>query len=242
MNELILLPLIYESIIFLIALIMNIFIIKRHRIKNTPQTRLLTIQFLFYLIAIFFTWMGKLMQYLLDDFPTPTSGIQEYFIVLIWDIRLALIMLTAGMIFSHFFKVEVFDAKAKDTLKNKGLTGLGFLIIIISFVLYDRSNSNIFLIIYGLVFLYDLIIYVSIMIHSIRLSKRIEDKIYKNAIQSIGFMAWCFIAIFLCFLLDQIVAIIAGWPYNIFYYLAWVWALLALISSYLGYIRPSEVQ
>ena len=73
------------------------------------------------------------------------------------------------------------------------------------------------------------------------LSKRIEDPIYRKAIHSITFMAWCFIAIFLCFLLDQIVAIPTGWASNIFYYLAWMWAVLAIGSSYLGYLKPSEV-
>ena len=201
---------------------------------------LLLYQFIFYTLGIAFSCFGKYLRLIYEQFPTVNSTIIEYLFGLIWYLRLALCMMVFGIICSYKFKVELSDLDIKNNAKNRTVIGIGAIIASISVLLYQKGVNIYSLIVFGLIFIYNAAIYLPLLLNSIHLANRIEDKAHKKAIFYIAVMAFCLVSIFLSFLLDQLMLVFYSARFSIFYYLAWVWAIIGFISSYFGYMKPAK--
>ncbi len=240
MNSLLIAPVLYESIILAIAILIELFIIKQNLKKKTSLKTLLMLQFLSYTIGIAFSLIGKYLKLVNDDFPQDLSLFGSYVFGLLWDTRLALLMMVVGMIYSFKFKVELFDSDKISRETQKLYIGLGVAIILIGLIMYQQGVHIYSFIVFGLVFVYGSTVYFPLMLKSIHLAGRIEEKAHKKAIYSIALMSFSLISILLSFLVDQAMLAILGWRFSIFYYFAWAWAIVGYISSYYGYIKPAK--
>ncbi len=240
MNLLLIGPVIYEIFIFAIAIVIEILIVKQNQKKKTALTTLLMYQFLFYTIGIAFSLVGKYLKLVNDDFPQDIPFISAHIFGLLWDNRLALSMMVIGMIYSFKFKVELFDSDRISITNQRIYIGFGMAIFLLGLIMYQEGVHLYSFIVFGFVFLYGLVVYIPIMLKSIHLAGRIEEKGHKKAIYSIALMSFSLISILLSFLMDQAMLAILGWRFSIFYYFAWAWAIVGYISSYHGYIKPAK--
>jgi hypothetical protein len=240
MNNILLIPFVYELVILFIALLFEGLIIKQNSKKRSKLKTFLLLQFLFYTIAIAFSCYGKYLRFINDVFPESITGMNRYLFGLIWDLRLALCSMVFGIIYSFKFKIELFDSDKPLNQNNKIFIGIGCIIAATSIFLYEPGVQLYTLIVFGLIFIYDALVYIPLFVKSIQLANRVEDKKHKKAIFSISFMALCLVSIFLSFLLDQLILMLYFTRFSIFYYLAWFWAILGFISSYFGYIKPAK--
>jgi len=54
-------------------------------------------------------------------------------------------------------------------------------------------------------------------------------------------MSLCVIGQFIFFVMERVVVTMTRVGFSIFYYFAWGFGILALITSYFGYIRPKQI-
>ena len=85
-----------------------------------------------------------------------------------------------------------------------------------------------------------LIIYGTFMARALKLRKDVQEPQIKRAFGSLALMAFSFIVTFCCFLIDQIYGFLGIGAYSIFYYMAWIWAIIGMLGTYLGYITPKS--
>jgi hypothetical protein len=237
MDEVMQIPFYFESIIAIIAVLLFLGILRRHSVKKTELTKMLVIQFVFYVLAIIGSWASKLIAYFEISNPQDTNIILGYIFNLIVEIRVALACISVGIYFSYRFRNEIFTNIASRKQKQAILL---FCIMSVAACLFLIGNEIFILIVYAIVFLYDLIVYSSLAFRTYLLSRRIENKDDKLKIISIFYMSLFFLGIFFGFLLDQVVYITTGWFFNIFYYFAWTSAISAMVSAYIGYLKPAK--
>ena len=60
----------------------------------------------------------------------------------------------------------------------------------------------------------------------------------KATFKALAVMSLFFILTFLNFLLDQVVPAITAVGFTIFYFAAWICAVVAIVLTYYGYIKP----
>ncbi len=146
-----------------------------------------------------------------------------------------------AIFYSYLVYEGVFE-KARNVRKFWVYLILGLAIMIYTLAIDTFQNYLQISISFLLVFIYTLIIYIPFSVKAFKLSSRLamEDKTYKNAVTSLGFMGIFYILLLLFFLFDQVNVLLTGTKYSIFYFLGWASGLLALILAYFGYIRPKN--
>ena len=74
---------------------------------------------------------------------------------------------------------------------------------------------------------------------SVEAYRAVREPIYRRAFPSLTIMAISFMLIFLNLLIDRIFILVFEIPgFTIFYYLAWAFTIVGIVSAYFGYIRP----
>jgi phage-related holin len=114
-------------------------------------------------------------------------------------------------------------------------------------IIYEPKPSFLAVLFDAIAFLLTLIfmsmIYIAFLYRSIEAYKGVKEPIYKRAFLSLAAMALCFMLILLNFLIDRILILVLNIPgFTIFYYLAWIFAIIGIICAYLGYIKPEAGQ
>ncbi|MHA1805366.1 MAG: hypothetical protein ACTSU4_12690 [Promethearchaeota archaeon] len=61
-----------------------------------------------------------------------------------------------------------------------------------------------------------------------------------NSILALSFMAACILLVFLNLLLDQVIILFTGQGFTQLYFLSWSFGILAIMRTYMGYIRPKS--
>jgi len=80
---------------------------------------------------------------------------------------------------------------------------------------------------------------IPIIRRSSKAQKQIEDPLYQAGYKSVRYMAYCFILLFVMFALDQLtIAINPSIEFSIFYYLGWIFTILAVLFGYWGLLLP----
>ncbi len=246
MVSLIFIGMIFETFIvaiaiFLLALILNKYYIKRHKL-----TLYLLIIFINITLAIIFSWISKILgvfyeelglYYYPDNSIPPPITIEAWFITRILDFRISFIFFGIGMYFSYILKVKLFE---KD-YNNRNLIFFSIYFIfteIVSLFVYFRGNDLVDALAFLFIFLLVLIVYLPLTYKIYRSYRGTDLLSYKKGFLSLTIMAFCFIFVLMGFLIDRILIVLGDPGFTFFYFLSWSVAIIGIISAYLGYIRP----
>ena len=238
----------YEIGILIVYSTFLFLVIQRYYEKKNPLTKLLVWVFIFYALAIVFSIVSKVFNAVWGGVPYLIVDAEDLWIIARlhsgrFGFACAII---ATMITFHFSK-KVFE---KDIQMKKVLPVqiFGAIIVIFQVVVYEfntdtgKSNGTYDILAFVLMFVFMLIVYTPFMYQTLRLKGRIEGDNYKKAFKSLGVMAFAFMMIFCSFLLDRIMLLTIGWAYSVFYFMAWAFAIVGIISAYLGYIKPKSAE
>ena len=237
---------IFETFILAFALILLGLIMKKYLEKRHKLTLYLLLIFFNLTIAILFSWISKILgvfyeplglYYYPDSSIPPPITIEAWIITLILDFRISFIFFGIAMYFSYLLRVKLFE-KEKNPLKSILITTYFIFTEIFSLFIYFRGNDVIDAFAFLFIFLLVLIVYLPLTYETFKAFKATELTAYKKGFLSLTIMGICFILILLNFLFDRII-IVMGYPgFTLFYFLAWIFTIIGIISAYLGYIRP----
>jgi hypothetical protein len=229
----------FESVIIIIAIILLVLILKRFMEKKHKLTLMLFLIFLNYFIAIVFSWISKILVAFDLLGPIAPDDILGLFIYRIKDFRVSEFFVAIAIFISYILKVNVFEEKYDPLLKYLVIIYGGFTSFYVLFI-YVEGNVLLDAIAFLLIFIFMSAIYIPFMIRSIKSYRAVEKNSIKRAFLSLALMSLSFMLIFLNFFVDRIL-ILGGSPgFTLFYFLAWIFAILGITFAYLGYIRRPE--
>ena len=198
---------------------------------------LLFLMFLNWTIAVVFSWLAKVLtvfSYQGGSGPDITDA-SSYVIRMILDFRLLFLFVAIALYCSYMLRVKLFE---KNYASGERSINIVFLIVIpiLCFVLNEKNNTLYTVIIFALVFVDMLLVYTPFMRRSLAAHKSADPK-FKGAFMALSLMSLFFILTFLNFLLDQVFLAIINQGYTIFYFGAWICAVIAIVLTYFGYIK-----
>jgi hypothetical protein len=237
--------LIFLAIISIIAiLILGNVIYFFYKRKTRALTYLFWI-FTFFVLAMIANIIGIYWHYITyvengETYEPAGTGIGVYLIKLFIAYRIAFVFLIMSIWFSFELKELIFE-KARSTKKTL-FTNLYFIgTLIITIFLYKWHGFIYDLIDFILILILVAIVYFPFAKAAKSLYQKIEEPVYKRAIQSLYIMSVCLIMQFALFVLERIVVTITHVGFSTFYYFGWAFGVLSLIFAFSGYIRPNFV-
>lgn len=102
------------------------------------------------------------------------------------------------------------------------------------------ANQMLEVISFAIMLVLTISVYIPFLRHASKTWKRVDEPKYKSAFKSLVIMAIGFITIFICFLMDRLMLIFFQWAYSIFYFMAWIFAIIAIYAAYRGYLYPKS--
>lgn len=245
MTDLQFVGMVFETFIILIALIFLVLILMKYYEKKHQLTLYLFLIFLSYIIAIVFSWLSKVFilysgidyvyNSILPDPGTPLSWI----LLRIIDFRMSFVFLSIGIYLSYIFKVKVFGKGYNKVLRIiitlYAIFTAGFALFV-----YQRGNTLYDVYAFLFIFIFMALIYIPFFIESFKSYKGTDNKVFKTAFLSLAIMAIFFILVPLSFLIDRILILAGGPGFSLFYFLAWIFVIFAILGAYFGYIRPKS--
>jgi hypothetical protein len=229
---------IFETFIIIFAAVLLVLIVKKYFIKRHNLTRLLLIIFTCYFLAIIFSWISKVFGF------TQLSVIQNGSIIawmynIIVDFRLSEFFVTIAIFLSYVLKVNVFE-KGYNTLYKYIVIIYGIFACIYVLIIYENDNVLLDIVAFLIVFIYMVMVYVPFLRRAIQSYRRAEEKVYKQAFLSLAIMSFSFTLIFLNFAIDRVLIFLGSPGFTMFYFLAWISAIVGIFGTYYGYIRPKS--
>jgi len=242
--DLLFIGMIYEIIIIIITGILLVLILKKYFEKKHKLTFLLFLIFLNWFIGIVFSWLSKIfvlysgITWIEDDTLPDPGTLQSFFILRILDFRISFVFVTIAILLSYILEVNVFEKG----YTNKKYFAFTFAIFTVaySFFVYVRNFLLLDVLAFLFVAIYMLIIYLSFAIKTFQAYKATREEDYKKAFLSLSFMSICLILVFIMFLMDRIFIFLGSPGFTIFYFMAWTFAVIAILFTYLGYIKPKS--
>ena len=235
---------VFESFIIVIALILLVLVYLKYTEKKHRLTLTLFMIFLNYTIAIIFSWLSKVLMlysginYLSNDSLDPHT-VDSWFLYRIVDFRISFVFLIIAIFLSYILKVKVFEKGYNKALRITVMIYTAF-ILIYTIVIYQPGNDLLDVFAFLFIFIYMAAIYFPFFIRAFQSYRASENETFKNAFLSLALMCLAFILILLCFLFDRILIQLGGPGYSVFYFLAWIFAILGMLGAYYGYIRPKS--
>jgi MFS family permease len=234
----------FESFIIIIASILLALILRKYYEKEKHKLTLyLFLIFLFYVIAIFFSWLSKILvlysniNYVYNSNLPDPGTVLSWILLRITDFRLSFVFLAIAIFISYILKVNIFE---KDYKKTHRIIVIIYSIVTVlySLLIYQRGNTLLDVIAFLLIFVFMAMIYFPFFFSSVNSYRSSQEKIFKNAFLSLALMAIFFILVPFYFLIDRLLILFGGPGFSVFYFLAWIFVLLGIIAAYYGYIRP----
>ncbi|MEX2683626.1 MAG: hypothetical protein Q6373_018770 [Candidatus Sigynarchaeota archaeon] len=211
--------------------------------RNRPAF-LLFMVFLNWTIGVVISWLAKIFSGFLGLDTIHITDFTSYMIRMVLDFRLLFVFVAIALYCSYVLRVLLFE---KEYNRGEQAVNVVFLISIpvLCFVLEtsDAINSFYTIIVFLVVFLDMLFVYSRFMKHALAQYKTASEK-FKGAFKALTLQALFFILTFLFFLLDQVMIPIQeafGDPnpgYTVFYFGAWISAVVGMVLTYYGYIKP----
>ncbi|MFX1566749.1 MAG: hypothetical protein ACFFCV_00120 [Promethearchaeota archaeon] len=231
---------IFEIFIIIFAAILLILITRKYFIKRHKLTRLLLIIFIAYFIAIFFSWLSKIFVFL--GFTAVQDGsIGAWLYNIITDFRLSEFFVTIAIFLSYILKVNVFE-KGYNTVQKYVIIIYGVFACVYVLFIYVSGNTLLDILAFLIVFIYMVMVYGPFLRRSIESYKAVEGKAYRQAFLSLAIMSISFMLIFLNFAIDRLLIFLGSPGFTVFYFLAWIFALIGIFGAYYGYIRPKATE
>lgn len=232
-------PIVFEFTIAAFSIIILIFTLKRYIKKKNTMTGLLLLIFLFLMLAVLSMAVADVFYYIVFNEVVPQNQF-TWLLERFMGYRISFVFVVAAMFSSYLLMVELFGKDEESNLLRGVYTIMGLITAVFVFAVYEWGNFGLDVYAYLLVFVYMGMVYIRFMIKSTKLARRVDEKVYKNAIRSLSLMSLFIIFVFMFFLLDRVMISATGEWYSAFYYLALSSALLAMISAYYGYIKPKR--
>lgn len=214
---------------------------KRHKL-----TLLLFFIFVNWSIAIFFSWLSKIIiltteiDYLYNQpnvkYP---NTVGYWFLLRIVDFRISLTFVAIGIIFSYIFKVGIFEKGYNQVHKIIVFT-FGAYTLIFSIFIYERGNTLLDAINFLNVLILLTAIYVPFMVCCYMSYRVVDDPSYKKAFLSLVIMSLSFILLSFNLLIDRLLILYGNPDFSVFYFMAWIWLIVRMTGAYLGFIKPKE--
>lgn len=243
MSDLVFIGMVFELAIITCTVILLGLILMKYFQKKHQLTLYLFLIFLFYMIAIVFSWISKVLvlysgvEYNYDTSIPDPGTLQSWFVFRIVDFRFSFFFLAIAIFISYVLKVNVFE-KGYNRVHKIIVIIYGIITMAFSLLGYIRGNTLPDALAFLLIFLFMAMIYFPFFISSYRSFKLAEGKTFKNAFLSLALMSIFYILVPFNFLIDRLLIQFGGPGFSLFYFLAWIFVLLAMIASYFGYIRP----
>ncbi len=228
----------FESFIIIFSAVLLVLILKKYLIKRHKLTRLLFLIFLGYFIAILFSWLSKVFVV------TQLNVVQDGSIIawmynIITDFRLSEFFVTIAIFLSYILKVNVFE-KGYKTLQKYVIIIYGIFSCVYVLFIYENGNTLLDIIAFLIVFIYMVMVYAPFLRRAIESYRAVEEKTYKQAFLSLAIMSFSFMLIFLNFAIDRVLIFLGSPGFTVFYFLAWIFAIVGIFGAYYGYIRPKS--
>ncbi|MEE9377161.1 MAG: hypothetical protein V3V33_03905 [Candidatus Lokiarchaeia archaeon] len=242
MNGLYFTGMVYEGVIIFITSVLLCLILFNYLKNRNILILLLFLLILSYFIAIFFSWLSKVLilysniDYLYDETIIDPLTSLSWILLRISDFRISFLFLTVGTLFSYVFKVKIFEKSFK---KKQKIIIIAYSIFtgFYSLVIYQKGNLILDLLAFFFVFLFMGIVYIPFMKSSIRSYKNSEINNYKKAFFSLAVMSLSFVLILLCFLIDRIYIFLGDFGFTFFYFMGWIFVIIGVIGAYFGYLH-----
>lgn len=245
MSDLVFVGMVFESTIIIIAVLVLVLILMKYFQKKHQLTLYLFLIFLFYLIAIVFSWLSKVLvlysgvEYIYNTTLPDPGSLQSWFLLRIIDFRFSFFFLIIAIFLSYVLKVNVFE-KGYNRVHKIIVIIYGIMSMAYILLIYERGNTLMDAGAFLLLFVYMAMIYIPFFISSYKSFTLAKDKTYKNAFLSLAFMSIFYILVPFNFLIDRLLILFGGAGFSLFYFLAWIFVLCGMIGSYFGYIRPKS--
>lgn len=228
----------FEIFVVAAVTIMTILAFRKYMEKGRNKPALLLFMvFLNWTIGVFISWLAKLFSGFLGLESTPITDFSSYMIRLVLDFRLLFVFVAIALYCSYVLRVKLFEKNYKH---GELAVNVVFLITIpvLCFVLVEQGNMLYTVIVFLVVFVNMLVVYSGFMKQSIAQYRAASNEKFKGAFKALAVQAMFFILTFLFFLLDQVVLAITTIGFTIFYFTAWICAVVGIVLTYYGYIKP----
>ncbi len=240
----------YEIGIFIVF---NYFLYLQYKYKKIKPTDLKDLSFkmfIGYSIAIFFSAISKFFN--ANYGGVPESQYDSPLVGLLGRLhgaRFSFIGVVIGTMYAYELYLRIFKKDIPENARKIVLTsGLLICIFLGAVYIFDPETGRAVqlyeIIAFGLLLAYAAIVYIPFTLQAFSLAKRLkgieEEELYRQGILSLGGACLSFIFIFLCLILDRILLIGWGVAYSFFYFMAWIFAIIAIWKVYTGFIKPAK--
>ncbi|TFF99219.1 MAG: hypothetical protein EU541_05440 [Promethearchaeota archaeon] len=244
MDFIVLVGFIYE--IFVIAITFSFVLLASQKYMEFRNTRTfyLFLVFLSILIGVIFSWSSKLItlwgpiEYVYNnpDVVYPQTPMY-WFLLRIVDFRFALAFVAIAAFFTYVFEIYLYEEEFWDT---KFIAYIIYTIftLIFTFTVYERGNTFLDALCFLFLFIQIFVIYVPFMSRVLIEYRSIDDSFLKKKLLSLASMSLNFMLVLLSFFIDRVLVLFGVPHFTFFYFLAWIFQILAIFSAYVGYIKP----
>jgi hypothetical protein len=179
------------------------------------------------------------IDYLYNTILPDPGTLLSWILLRITSFRISFVFLSIGIYLSYIFKVKIFGKGYNKVLR---IIVTLYAIITAGFALfvYQRGNTLYDVFAFLFIFVFMAVIYIPFFIESFKSYKDTDNKVFKTAFLSLAIMAIFFILVPLSFLIDRILILVGGPGFSLFYFLAWIFVIFAILGAYFGYISPKS--
>ncbi|MBN1803595.1 MAG: hypothetical protein JW891_18945 [Candidatus Lokiarchaeota archaeon] len=236
----------FESFVLLIALLLCILCLQKYFQKKHKLTLYLLVIFIALTCAVLFSWISKILVITIGleyshvpDFEPVENNLYYWFLLRITDFRISFIFMTIAIYFTYVLKVNLYEDGYNSKMRIFIII-FSILTATFSFFVYIRGVIEIDAVAFFLIFFLLLLVYLPFSLKSYRAYKNTEEHEFKKGFLALAIMGIAFISIFLNFFIDRILVMIPGLElgFSTFYYLAWISAIIGLLSAYFGFVKP----
>ena len=235
---------IFELSIIIIASLVLVLIFQKYRERKHELTLYLFIIFLNFVIAIFFSWLVKVLdlysgiEYLVEGNPDPGT-VESWFLLRISSFRFTFVFVAIALLFSYILRVKLFDHEYVQAEKIAVLSFFGFNVFFL-LVFFEKGNLLLDLLAFLFIAILMFGVYFPFVMRSLQAYRSVTTPVHKRAFLSLTIMGVSFILILIFEFLDRMLIFLGFSSYSAFYFLGWAFALIGIVFAYLGYIRPKK--
>ncbi len=253
-----LIPMFFELGVIIVSNIILGLILRIYLEKRKQITLIFFFSFLGILLSIICSFTPKIVKVLygetltLDQMLGSPGTPMNWFLVRLFDWKISLMVYLFGIYgFSIFGEITFFEGNGEKGYPKTCFIFLIIGIVIELFVYIPKNAFSVSIEIWGIfqgisfsyVIFYAMFVFIPILIRSLKIYHRreslpVQKRVLGKQFIHIALMAMFFILVVVSFGLDQLMTFLTTQGYTVFYYLAWIFAILALLTTYLGYILP----
>ena len=239
----------YEIVIFIIFNYILLLQYKYKKIKPTNLKNQSFKMFVGYSLAILFSIISKYINAFYGG--VPESIYESPYVGLVGRLhgaRFSFIGVIIGTMYAYELYLQIFQKKIPEITRRIVLaSGIGICIFLGGVYIFNPETGRAVqiyeIVAFILLLAYAAIVYIPFTLRSFSLAKQLKyaegEEKYRQAVISLGSACLSFIFIFLSLILDRILLIGWGVAYSFFYFVAWIFAIIAIWLVYSGVIKPA---